>query len=253
MIRAWLPIGFAVALLLGLSAWEAVLSDRFRGSGISAEVVAERFAKIPIEIPGTSWTGEDKEVDKEILRVAGAVNHINRTYLNADTGESVDLWLICGHARDVCRHTPNICYISQGFRQVKTQLKHEIKAPGEKAAEFYTAEFNSEEGGAHRVRVFWSWNGNEPEHDTWEAPDPNPRRTYGNNTALYKLYFTARVTPDEVDANDNVAVAFAKVMLPEINAALFPSKDASSLDVADEPDADAAEADEDQAAANDDE
>ena len=224
MLRTWLPAIIAGVLLVSLSGWEAVISDRFRGSGISPEVVAERFAEIPMDIPGTAWVGENQKVSEEILQVAGAVNHINRTYTNGDTGERVDVWLICGHARDVCRHTPNICYLSQGFRQRASQMKHEIIAPGEKPAEFYTAVFSRETGGEHAVRVFWSWNGNDAErgHTTWEAPD-NQRRTFGNNTALYKLYFTAPYSEDqEDDANDSLAVDFAKLMLPEINKALFP-------------------------------
>lgn len=223
MIRTWLPIIVATVLIVALSGWEAVISDRFRGSGIAPEVVAERFAEIPMEIPGTSWIGEDREVEDEILQVAGAVNHINRQYTNGDTGDQVDVWLICGHARDVCRHTPNICYISQGFRQRAGQTRKTIKVPGEADAEFYTASFTREAGGFEPVRVFWAWNGNDASrgHTTWEAPD-NQRRTYGNNTALYKLYFTARMGDGEDDADDSVAVDFAKIMLPEINKALFP-------------------------------
>lgn len=224
MIRTWLPVIVAGVLILALSGWEAVISDRFRGSGISMEVVKERFEKVPMEIPGTSWIGEDIDVDAEILRVAGALNHINRRYTN-EAGDTVDVWLICGHARDVCRHTPNICYINQGFRQRASEMKHEINAPGEEKAMFYTASFTREAGGFERVRVFWAWNGNDPErgNTVWEAPD-NQKRHFGNNTALYKLYFTARMGDDEDDADDNLAVDFAKIMLPEINKALFPEE-----------------------------
>ena len=51
-----------------------------------------------------------------------------------------------------------------------------------------------------------------------------PKTYYGNNTALYKLYFTADMASIDEDVADNVANDFAEVMLPQIDRALFPER-----------------------------
>ncbi|HMO85424.1 MAG TPA: hypothetical protein PKC18_10945 [Lacipirellulaceae bacterium] len=51
-----------------------------------------------------------------------------------------------------------------------------------------------------------------------------PKAYYGNNTSLYKLYFTAELGEAEEPVGSNVAVEFAKLMLPEINRSLFPER-----------------------------
>jgi hypothetical protein len=139
----------------------------------------------------------------------------------------VTLWLIVGHARDVCRHTPNICYPSAGFTQNSSILKFHLPLPGGEEAVFNTAKFEkADELSRHVERVFWAWN--HPDHNRWEAPD-NQRRTYGNSRALYKLYFTSTVMKGEETIEENVAVGFAKQMVPWINAALFGAESPEGL------------------------
>jgi hypothetical protein len=138
----------------------------------------------------------------------------------------VRLWLIVGHSRDVCRHTPNICYPASGFRQDGGQLHHRWTQDDGKPADFFTGKFIKDDmRGRHAERVFWAWN--HPETNKWEAPG-DPRQHYGLSRALYKVYFTSNVLSSEGAAEDNVAAEFAKVMLPEIDKALFPEASAAS-------------------------
>ena len=73
------------------------------------------------------------------------------------------------------------------------------------------------------TRVFWAWNANLDDEQDWVAPD-NQRLHFGNNTALYKMYFTAQMPDRDQPPRDNVAMEFAKVMLPAVNRALFPER-----------------------------
>jgi hypothetical protein len=155
------------------------------------------------------------------------VNHVSRTYTNA-SGETVDVWLVVGHARDIGRHTPDVCYVAQGFSQDGTKQKHKIEVEGEAPATFFTARFRREDQAGIPTRVFWAWNANEEESkedggQDWVAPD-NQRLHFGNNTALYKMYFTARMSDRDQPPRDNVAMEFAKVMLPAVNRSLFPER-----------------------------
>ncbi len=54
--------------------------------------------------------------------------------------------------------------------------------------------FKEDATGRRLLRVFWSWyNPKSPENPgniVWETT-PNPRMTFGNARALYKMYFTS--------------------------------------------------------------
>ncbi|MCC6493595.1 MAG: exosortase-associated EpsI family protein [Pirellulales bacterium] len=220
MNRLYIPAAVTIALIIGLSTWEGVYSDRFTGSSVTAAEFGKLFANLPREVG--AWQGEDHKVDDKTLEVAGAVNHVSRTYKNMETGEQVDLWLVVGHSRDICRHTPDICYPSHGFAQDGSKQKQTIEtSQGEST--FYTARFRQEmalgAGGAFQ-RVFWAWNPNTDEEFGWEAPD-NQRVHFGNNRSLYKMYFTATMKERDEPVADNLAMDFAKVMLPVVNHTLF--------------------------------
>lgn len=221
MNRLYIAAAVTLALIVSLTAWESIYSDRFTGTSVTAEQFDKLFANVPLEIG--PWQGENHKVDDKTLEVAGAVNHVSRSYRNMDTGQQVDLWLVVGHARDICRHTPDICYPSQGFSQDGTKQKQRIETDQGEAT-FYTARFRQEMslgGGGAFQRVFWAWNANSDEEHDWNAPN-NARLHYGNNRALYKMYFTGGMKDRDEPVADNVALDFAKVMLPAVNHALFP-------------------------------
>jgi hypothetical protein len=225
MLRLYIPAAVVVVLIAIGTGFEAHYSDRFTSSSISAEEFGKRFANVPEKVG--PWVGTDTDEQSETLEQAGAVSHVSRTYVNGENGRRVDLWLIVGHAREICRHTPDICYPSHGFAQLGNRLKHRIDAPGENPATFFTAKFRDESalGGQQRTRVFWAWNGNNPNKNQtdWEAPEYQ-KLHFGNNTALYKMYFTANMDALDEPVEDSVAIDFAKLMIPEVNRALFPER-----------------------------
>jgi hypothetical protein len=224
MIRLYAPVAVAVVAILSLTAWAAHYSDRFTSSSVTAAEFGKRFEKVPQKIG--DWVGTDTPVDEAVLQQAGAVSHVSRRYVSPTFPDKhVDLWLVVGHSREICRHTPNICYPNQGFSQLGSTQEFTIEpADDEQSGEFFTARFRNESQlGTHPERVFWAWNGNEEGKYKWEAPTAQ-KQYYGNNTALYKLYFTAKMDGEEEEIDKNVALQFAKLALPEINRALFPEQ-----------------------------
>lgn len=221
MNRHTLPIALAVVFVVALTWVEASLSDRWQDSSIKAADFDKLFEQVPLEGIG-AWEGVDLPVADLVKKTAGAVSYVSRRYTHMTTGQRVTVWLIVGHSRDICRHTPNICRLNSGYTQLGGQLTHTIEAKGQKPAVFHTAKFEKSDAFGRSVeRVFWAWN--HPDRKVWEAPS-SPRRRYGNSRALYKLYFTSDVMSDESTVGKNVAVEFAELMLPEINAALFPAE-----------------------------
>src|SRR5262245_37561504 len=122
MLRLYAPAAVAFVLIGGLTYWESIYSDRFVSTSVTAEEFGKRFANVPLEVG--NWVGTDTKVEGATLAQAGAVSHVSRRYVNQDTKQQVDLWLIVGHAREICRHTPDICYPSQGYSQLGTRVKH---------------------------------------------------------------------------------------------------------------------------------
>jgi Protein of unknown function (DUF3485) len=215
-----LPIALAIVLIVGLTVVEAKISDRFQGSNLTAERFSELLALIPLKVG--DWVGEDLPVDDEVRQTAGAVGYVSRSYRNAKTGERVGLWLIVGHSRDVCRHTPNICYPASGFKvRAENNSLQSIDVAGLPPAEFWTNTFLKEDSsGREMVRVFWAWY--RPQADgvvKWEAPT-NPRWAYGNARALFKLYFTESMRDSNETTDRSSCLRFADVFLPVVDKAL---------------------------------
>lgn len=237
MVRSLLaPAVLGGFLILSLCFVEGMyLKDRWGTPGAEAALMGKRFENVPKNIG--DWVGQNLSVDEQVKNTAGAVNYVSRSYRNEETGDEVRLWLIVGHSRDVCRHTPNVCYPASGFRQQGSQIRHDFELAAGKPARFFTGKFiKDNEFGRHAERVFWAWN--HPETNKWEAPS-EPRQHYGLSRALYKLYFTSSVKPNEDAAEDNVAATFAALMLPEIDKALFPE----AQPTADHTEAEASDAD----------
>jgi len=228
MVRTFLPAGLALVAIISLSFYEGyAMKDRWSEPGAEAAEMGKRFANVPMNIG--EWEGEDLPVDEIVRQTAGAVGYVSRRYTNSITGQAVDLWLIVGHSRDIVRHTPNVCYPSSGFRQDGSQLRHSITLPSGKEAEFYTAKFEKENAHTRAIqRVFWTFN--HPEENQWEAPSgaSGARKRYGLARALYKMYFTSSVNPDEDTIEESPAIEFARLMLPEVDAALFPEANAGA-------------------------
>lgn len=208
--------------------------DWWSKPGVEAELMGQRFKAVPKEIG--DWVGQDQVVDDIVRNTAGAIGYVSRLYKNEETGQQVRLWLIVGHSRDICRHTPNVCYPNAGFREEGNQIHHEVELAGEEPAQFFTSKFIKVDAlGRRAERVFWAWAHPDIEefHGKWQAPE-DPRKHYGLSRALYKIYFTSNVMQDEGAAEDNVAAEFAELALPEVNKALFPELHPATADKATE-------------------
>jgi hypothetical protein len=200
------------------------MTDRLSGTNVGAEQRARLLEKVPKNIG--DWHGDDRPIDPNVRKTAGAIGAVSRTYRNARTGEMVDLWLVVGHARDISFHTPNVCYPSAGFnaRTLENGTYLMQYANGTESAPFLTNVFQKDdEKGQALIRVFWSWyNPDNQKNDgkvIWEAPG-NARWYFGNSRGLYKIYFTSVMRDPKETADQSSCIRFARDFLPEVNSAL---------------------------------
>jgi hypothetical protein len=222
MVR-YSPLIVAVLLIVGLTYIEVNMTDRWAGTNVSAEQRAELLNKVPSTVG--DWHGDDKPLDANIRKTAGAIGAVQREYHNVRTGEKVDLWLIVGHAREVSYHTPDICYPSQGFQaRAQENSVYPMVFPDQPKTDFLTNTFLLENTSGQQLRrVFWSWyNPSNKENEgkvVWEAPS-NARWHFGNTRALYKMYFTSSMRDPKETAEQSACVRFAREFMPEVNKAL---------------------------------
>lgn len=217
----YLPIALGIVAIVGLTIPQITMSNRFEESNVTAEQFSDLLKHVPMKIG--DWEGVDLPVEDQVRKTAGAVGrYVNRNYKNARTGEEVKLWLICGHSKDITRHTPEICYPSSGFTKRADENSLYVFNYGEgEDADFFTNTFTKEDNyGRSAVRVFWSWyRPREGKELEWEAPE-HPRVTFGNTRALYKMYFTSTMPSLGETADESPCVRFARDVLPVVEQAL---------------------------------
>ncbi len=229
-----------VAIIFAGTLYHASIVDRWGEATLSAEFLKDRLTRVPMDIG--DWKGEDQEVTEEVQKTAGAVGHISRLYTNEKTGRQVSVWLAVGHARDICRHAPTTCFPAQGLSQQGDEITFTMPVKSEHEKDFWTARFKAESGvnSNQPRRVFWSWaSKDEPD---WIAP-PNPRITFRNTKAMYKLYFTAPVMAKDEKPEENAGVDLARLLIPVVNQALYsePVTPVETDDAAEEVDVESTE------------
>lgn len=216
------PIAIGVLIIVGLTIVQVRMTDRLSDSNVTAEQRAKLLANVPMNIG--DWHGEDKEVDENVKRTAGAVGAVSRQYRNVRTGEVVDLWLIVGHGRAISAHTPDICYRSSGFaaRSAENGI-YSMSMDDDSQVPFLTNTFYRDDAltGHQLYRVFWTWYNTEtdPGNVVWEAPT-NARWHFGNTRALYKMYFTSVMRSPTETPDQTPCVQFGREFIPVVNAAL---------------------------------
>jgi Protein of unknown function (DUF3485) len=217
-----LPIILCVLAIVGLTYAESRIAGRFEGSDLTEEQFTALLKNVPEDIG--DWHGEDLPVEEQVQKTTGARGYVSRAYRNSVTGDEVTLWLIVGHSKDICRHTPNICYPSQGFKPRADTDSH-FSFDGPVPTDFFTNTFIKEDAsGRQVVRVFWSWY--RPTSDgviRWEAPN-NVRWQFGNSRTLYKMYFTSIMKDIGETTDQSPCTKFAEQFLPIVDNALSTVK-----------------------------
>jgi hypothetical protein len=226
-----IPIILGVLALVGLTVAQARMSGRFEGSDMTEEQFDALLKNVPLEIG--DWHGTDQPVGELERQTAGARGYVSREYKNAITGDTVGVWLIVGHAKDIMRHTPDICYPSSGFttRAPENSLQSFV-FDGKEMGEFFTNTFVKEDlTGRQLKRVFWSWH--KPSEDgavEWKAPKI-VRWEFGNARSLFKLYFTSNMKSLQETTDESAAMKFSKEFLPVVDRALSTTNNADLLDL----------------------
>ena len=70
--------------------------------------------------------GSENTLEPEIARIAGASDHLIRTYVDEKSGQTATVMILYGLAYIVWAHTPEVCYPATGFKSVSPSLDKDI-------------------------------------------------------------------------------------------------------------------------------
>lgn len=126
--RGWiLLIGVLCAIFGGVRFWR-----EWQFSSLSKESSEAPFAlkELPRELG--DWRvveGSESTLEPDIAQIAGASDHLIRTYINEKTGASAVIIIIHGLATRVWSHTPDACYPGSGFDAIPPTQDIDISIP----------------------------------------------------------------------------------------------------------------------------
>jgi hypothetical protein len=201
-------------VVLGSGIAHGVWSGRWNVSD-GPERAAARLAEVPMTVG--DWDGRPGELDPRHVRVAELSGAYICEFVNRRTGSVISTLLVCGRPGPVSVHPPEICYKGAGYELVGTRTRY--TNPSLPTAEFWVCDFQKPQTATpDRLRIFYAWNAN----GAWLAPE-NPRLTFFRQPALYKFYVLRKLTQGDETLENDPAVDFLKVFLPQLNKSLCPA------------------------------
>ena len=174
---------------------------------------AARLGQVPITVE--DWDGTTGELDDRQMKVAELSGARVCDYVNRRTGSVVSSLLVCGRPGPVSVHTPELCYVGIGYELMGTRSR--FRDPALAGVELWVCDFHKPRAiTPDRLRIFYAWSSN----GTWSAPD-SPRLAFFREPALYKLYVTRKLLQAEEPLEDDPAIDFLKVFLPQLEKNVF--------------------------------
>lgn len=225
-LSQYLVPSLAAVLLIGGSVIiHGIWTERFRPRETTTEqkILAERLKNLPLSFG--DWEGEVVPMDEKQRQAARIVGDFSVRFRNkVAADQEVMVMVACGHGTDMKNHTPDQCYVAQGFSAADEERTYPIDMQP-KPAEFFTCRFRKEVPGQgpQNIRIFWSFG----ENGEWTAP--SFRGLITTRPAIYKMYATT-VAPKDVreSPQESAAVGFLREFMPLVNQALFPPEASSS-------------------------
>jgi hypothetical protein len=207
-----LPLGLLLIVVVASGTAHGLWSGRWNVSDGPARAAA-RLERMPMTIG--DWDGTAGELDARQMKMAELSGARVCEYVNRRTGSVVSTLLVCGRPGPVSVHTPEICYVGNGYELTRPRdgFRHSSLA----GAEFWLCDFHKPQAATpDRLRIFYAWSVN----GSWSAPE-NPRLTFFREPAIYKLYVTRKLLQTEEPVEDDPAIDFLKVFLPQLQESAF--------------------------------
>lgn len=208
----FLPLGLVLVVILASGLAHGLWSGRWNVSD-GPERAAARLAQLPTTVG--DWDGRTGTLDDREMKVAELSGAHVCEYVNRRTGSVVSTLLVCGRPGPVSVHTPEICYVGRGY---ETAGAHSLyRNPSLAGSEMWVCDFHKPAAATpDRLRIFHGWSSS----GTFSAP-ANPRLTFFREAALYKLYVIRKLVQAEEPLENDPAVDFLTVFVPQLQQSIF--------------------------------
>jgi hypothetical protein len=222
-----IPVAVAVMAIVIVSYFQGVYVERNdllfpwgRDRSPERDLYISRIDKLPMNFG--DWIGKDTEheLDERVKKIAGIEGRVSRTYRNTRTNEEVSVEIVSGLPQHISEHTPDRCYVSNGYEMTKDDQTYTVNMVNGDDAQFRLARFRKEshDGGRSRLLILWSWRTSESK---WIGPSVfGARFEFAGKPALYKIYVIDSNPIGGRPESESPAVSFVEEALPQIDAYL---------------------------------
>lgn len=210
--RRWLALGIAVLITLTGGILYGNYSQRWNASA-EMRAAAIHLGQLPREIG--SWKAvEEVPIDDSALQMLECTGHINRRYVNEETGKSLQLAIMLGPPGPIAVHTPEICYSSRAYELQGERSKTLLEVSTGMRHLFWTVDFTTRNALADGLRVYYAWG----DGRKWFASN-SPRFEFAGAPLLYKLQVATYVNPYAGDEGSDPSRQFLEELLESAWAA----------------------------------
>lgn len=182
---------------------------------VDAMLLEGRQSPFPLEeLPMTlgPWVGSEAQLDPEIAKATGAVDHAFRRYVNQQTGAAVDLIALYGPATNMYVHAPEVCYPGTGYTRVDGPDIRKVPLGDGREAPFRSLVYaRGENGVSARQEVYYAWR----YFDRW-SPDSVKHKQYERIPGMFKVQLAREVLPGELREVANPCESLLGYLMPEL-------------------------------------
>jgi len=185
--RRWLALGIAVLMTLTGGILYGNYSQRWSTSD-EMQSAAAHLHRFPREIG--SWKAvEDMPIEQSALTMLECEAHLNRRYVNEETGKSVQLAIMLGPPGPIAVHTPEVCYSSRAYELQDERAETALQTSAGERHSFWMVDFTTRNALADGLRVYYAWSPG----GKWKASN-SPRFEFAGAPCLYKLQLASYVS-----------------------------------------------------------
>jgi hypothetical protein len=212
----WILLLAVCGLTIAAGAMQGVFTNRW-GAKPDLAAAADLLKLIPTEF-GDWETRSDQQFDNATVQMLQCAGHINRTYVNRQTGDAINVALLIGPPGPISVHTPEVCYPARDLEVFESPQRVETRPRDEKKDEFWRMVFRSKDLTADYMEVWYGWSPGS--QNPWTAPT-QPRLVYtaSNAPILWKIQVATPLSPEASTVQNNPCRRFLEDFTPLVQSA----------------------------------
>jgi hypothetical protein len=218
----WMILGCLIVSLSGLA---RINKERLQADAVrSSKETPFPLKDLPRQL-GEHWemVGDELELDRETLQVAGCSDYFYREYMDKRTKVTLQVLVSFGPAVRIFPHSPIVCYPASGFEKHGGPWKQIISLDDSEEGETATFSeliYTRPGGGLQELKeVYYSfW------HDGRWDPDAKKQHFY-RHPGMFKVQVERSVTANEAKVRSSLSEEFIAALIPEINRRIKATHD----------------------------